>query len=251
MSRYRAPSTVQYSFGPGGMTPAVRAILLLCGAGFVLTAFLPQARDWLGVVPQDVVTRGRVWQPATYIFIHAGLFHALFNMLGIWMFGVEVERMWGTRRFARFFMICGITAGVATVAAGLLPIDAEWRLRTYYAATVGASGAFYGVAYAWGRLFPYRSVLLFLIFPVQAQWFAYILIAIDLAVAISSPGSSGVAHIAHLAGLAAAILILNNKRGPGGPIAELRYRYLRWKMNRLRKRFDVVEGGRDRGPWVH
>jgi hypothetical protein len=80
-----------------------------------------------------------------------------------------------------------------------------------------------------------------------------ILIGMDFLVAVGSGGRSNVAHVAHFAGLAAAYLYLNGGigRGPGGMSAEIKYRYLRWKMNRLRKKFDVHEGGKDRKPWVH
>jgi membrane associated rhomboid family serine protease len=252
MSRY-APSNVQYSFGPGPLTQAVRAILILCTAVFLLRLAWPETMFYLGVSPQDVVEQFWLWQPLTYIFVHENVLHLVFNMLGIWMFGVELERRWGTPAFTKFFLICGVAAGLATVAAGVLPIDAEWRLRTYAGVTVGASGAFYGLAYAWGRAFPYRTVLMFLVFPVQARWFVLILIAMDFAVAASSRLSSGIAHIAHFAGLLAAYLYLNNGigRGPGGFVAEIKYRYLRWKMNQLRKKFDVHHGGKSNKPYLH
>lgn len=253
MSRY-APSTTHIQFGPGPITPAVRAILIACGAVFLLTSLWPASLFILGVAPQAVIEDFALWQPLTYIFVHGGVMHLVFNMLGIWMFGVELERRWGTPEFTRFFFLCGIVAGLATVAVALVPIDAVWRLESYASVTVGASGAFYGIAYAWARTFPHRTVLMLLVFPVPAKWFVTILIAMDFAFALSSGGRSDVAHVAHFAGLAAGYLYLNGGmgRGPGGLSAEIKYRYLRWKMNRLRKKFDVVEGGKKpQGPWVH
>jgi membrane associated rhomboid family serine protease len=253
MSRY-APSTTQIQFGPGPITPAVRAILIACAATFVLTLAWPAALYLLGVSPQAVIEEFALWQPLTYIFVHQGVMHLVFNMLGIWMFGVELERRWGTPEFTRFFLVCGVVAGLATITAGLLPFDAAWRARTYEGVTVGASGAFYGIAYAWARTFPHRSVLMFFVFQVQAKWFVIILIAMDFAVAASSGLSSNVAHLAHFAGLLTGYVYLNGGigRGPGGLSAEVKYRYLRWKMNRLRKKFDVHEGGKKPpGPWVH
>lgn len=250
----RSPSPVTYQFGPGGITPAVKAILVACAAVFLVSLV---ARDtvfaWLGLIPYLVVHELRIWQPVTYIFVHGGVFHLVFNMLLIWMFGVELERRWGTRAFTKFFFVCGVAAGLATLAAGLLPIDAAWRIETYAGVTVGASGAFYGIAYAWARAFPHRTVLMFMIFPVQARWFVIILIGMDFAIAVSSRLTSGTAHLAHFAGLIAAYLYLNGGigRGPGGIVAEIKYRYLRWKMNQLRKKFDVHQGGKDRKPWVH
>jgi hypothetical protein len=94
---------------------------------------------------------------------------------------------------------------------------------------------------------------MFFVFPVRAMWFVVILIAMDFATAASSRLTSGVAHVAHFAGLAAAYLYLNGGigKGPGGIGAEMKYRYLRWKMNRLRKKFDVHQGGKSGKPWVH
>jgi len=251
--RYPSTAPTHYQFGPGGVTPAVRAILVACVAVFLLSLVAQQTVfEWLGLIPQAVVEDMRIWQPLTYVFVHHGIFHLAFNLLGIWMFGVELERLWGTRAFARFFLICGVAAGLATLAVALLPVDAEWRHRMYQGVTVGSSGAFYGIAFAWARTFPYRTVLMFMIFPVQARWFVAILIGIDFAIAASSRLTSGTAHLAHFAGLLAAYVYLNSgggRRG-GGIMAEIKYRYLKWKMNQLRKKFDVVEGGKDK-KWIH
>ncbi|MEX2271721.1 MAG: rhomboid family intramembrane serine protease [Vicinamibacterales bacterium] len=254
MARYPSAAPVHYQFGPGPATPAVRAILILCAFIFLISlVWRESVLTWLGLIPEAVVTDFMVWQPLTYIFVHDGVFHLAFNMLGIWMFGVELERLWGTRAFAKFFLLCGVVAGLATVAVGLLPIDAIWRERTYLGITVGSSGALYGILYAWARTFPYRTVMMFLIFPMQARWFVAILIAIDFAIAAQSRLTSGTAHLAHFAGLLAAYIYLNRGRGGGrgGIIAELKYRYLKWKMNQLRKKFDVHEGGKPPKPWVH
>ncbi len=253
MARY-SPSTTHVQFGPGPITTAVRAILIACAAIYVLTLAWRPVLFVLGVSPQLFIEELYLWQPLTYIFVHDGLFHLVFNMLGIWMFGVELERRWGTPEFTKFFLICGGIAGLATVAIALLPVDAGWRLQSYAGVTVGASGAFYGIAYAWARASPHRTVLMFFVFPVRAKWFVLILIAMDFATAASSRLTSGVSHVAHFAGLVAAYLYLNGGigKGPGGLGAEMKYRYLRWKMNRLRKKFDVHQGGKDRqGPWVH
>lgn len=252
MARY-SPSTTHVQFGPGPISQAVRAILIACAGVYLLTLVWPPALFLLGVSPRDVIEDFRLWQPVTYIFVHTGMWHLVFNMLGIWMFGVELERRWGTPEFTRFFFLCGVVAGLATIAVALVPIGAVWRQESYVSITVGASGAFYGIAYAWARAFPHRTVLMLLVFPVQAKWFVTILIAMDFALALSSGGRSGVAHVAHFAGLVTGYLYLNGGigGGPGGLSAEMKYRYLRWKMNRLRKNFDVHDGGRDRKPWVH
>jgi len=253
VARYPSTSGVHYQFGPGGITPAVKAILVACAGVFLLSLALQDlVFEWLGLIPVAVVREFRVWQPVSYIFVHAGVFHLAFNMLALWMFGVELERLWGTRAFTKFFFLCGIVAGLATLGVALLPIDSAWRERTYLGVTVGASGALYGILYAWARAFPYRTVLMFLIFPVQARWFVAIMIAIDFAIAAQTRLTSGAAHLAHFAGLAAAYVYLNSggRRRPGGLLSEIKYRYLKWKMNQLRRKFDVHEGGRNK-PSIH
>jgi membrane associated rhomboid family serine protease len=244
---------MHYQFGPGGMTPAVRNIIIACAAVFLISLAIQElVFTWLGLIPYAVVHDLRVWQPVTYIFVHAGIFHIVFNLLTLWMFGVELERLWGTRAFTKFFFVCGVVAGLATLGVGLLPIDAAWRDHTYLGVTVGASGAIFGVLYAWGRTFPHRTVLVFLIFPMQARWFVALMIAIELMAAAQSGLTSGVAYLAHFAGLFAAYVYLNGGGGrrPGGLVAELKYRYLKWKMNQLRKKFDVHQGGKGK-PTVH
>lgn len=253
MARYPSTAPVHYQFGPGGITPAVKAILIACAAVFLVSLALQDTVfSWLGLIPYTVVRDYRIWQPVTYIFVHAGVMHLAFNLLAVWMFGVELERLWGTRAFTKFFFVCGIVAGLATLAVALLPIDAAWRERTYLGVTVGASGAIYGILYAWARAFPYRTVLMFLIFPMQARWFVAVIIGIDFLIAAQTRLTSEAAHLAHFAGLLAAYVYLNSGsgRGPGGLVAEVKYRYLKWKMNQLRKKFDVHEGGK-RTPTVH
>lgn len=253
MARYPSTAPVHYQFGPGGITPAVKAILIACAAVFLVSLALQDTVfSWLGLIPYTVVHDYRIWQPVTYIFVHAGVMHLAFNLLAVWMFCVELERLWGTRAFTKFFFVCGIVAGLATLAVALLPIDAAWRERTYLGVTVGASGAIYGILYAWARAFPYRTVLMFLIFPMQARWFVAVIIGIDFLIAAQTRLTSEAAHLAHFAGLLAAYVYLNSGsgRGPGGLVAEVKYRYLKWKMNQLRKKFDVHEGGK-RKPTVH
>ena len=235
MRRYR-PAAVEYSFGPGPVTPAVKAIILANIAVFIVSQFYDPIIRYLGVVPQDVLTRGWLWQLATYMFLHASPLHILFNMLGIWMFGVELERMWGTRFFARFYAITGLGAGATVVLASLLPFE-PLRL-TYTAITIGASGALYGILMAFAMYFPHRPILMFLLFPVPAKYFVMILGALAL---WFSPGSA-VSNSAHLGGLIFGYFYL---KGRGGRLtAELKYRYLKWRMNRLRRKFDVYSGGR-------
>jgi membrane associated rhomboid family serine protease len=184
------------------MTPAVRAIVYTNIAVFVLGVLSPVALTGaFGLSPEAVLTQGFVWQLATYLFLHAGVFHILFNMLTVWMFGVDLERRWGTQAFVRYYAVTGIGAGVCMVLVSLLPLDAT--RSTYYATTIGASGAVYGLLMAWAIIFPHRTILFFGVFPLTARVFVLIMGAIAFLQAASAGGGGTVAHLAHLGGLAA------------------------------------------------
>ena len=233
MARY--PSGVGYSFGPGGITPAVKILLITNVVAFLLNVIVPAMTLSLGLTPRDVLTGFAFWQPFTYMFLHStnGFGHILFNMLSLWMIGTELERTWGTRFFAKYYLITGVGAAATQIVLGL------FSDTFYYTTTIGASGAIYGLLLAYAMYFPHRMLIL-LIFPVPARIAVLILGAIALLSATS--GSGGIAHTAHLGGLVVGYLYLKSLRGR--PLDELKYRYLRWKMGRARSKFDVYSGGR-------
>src|SRR5262245_28667021 len=172
MSRY-ATSGATIAFGPGPMTPAVRAIIIANIVVFLATFVAPRPIiDWLGLSPEAVIERGRIWQLVTYLFVHGGLSHILFNMLAVWMFGVELERRWGTVGFTKFYFVSGVGAGLCVLIVSLLPYD--WAVPTYRGVTIGASGAVYGILMAWAMLFPHRQILFMFIFPLPTRVFVLI-----------------------------------------------------------------------------
>ena len=234
---YGRPTSVVDAFGPGPITPAVKAIIIANIAFFVLSLIYRPIVGYLGLSPEDVLQRGWLWQPVTYLFLHADAMHILFNMLGIWMFGVELERLWGTKFFLRYYAVTGIGAGLTVIGASLLPIAA--LQDTYTAVTIGASGALYGILMAFAIYYPDRPILMFLLFPIPAKYFVMILGALAFLI---TPGSQ-VSNSAHLGGMLFGYIFLKGRRA-GGITAEIKYRYLKWKMNRLRRKFDVYSGGR-------
>jgi membrane associated rhomboid family serine protease len=240
MRRGYSPSSYSYSFGPGPLTPAIKLIMIANAAVFVLTLVMPSLVRPLGLRPADLIGQLHLWQLVTYMFVHGGPGHILFNMLTLWMVGTEFERSWGTKYFTQYYFVCGIGAGLTQVLLGLVPFPFADSL--YYATTVGASGAVYGLLLAYAVYFPHRPMLLFMIFPVPAKYFVMILGG--LALLFSFQGGSGVAHTAHLGGIAAGYLYL--KRGRFNPLAELRYRYTKWRIGRTRMKFDVYTGGKGR-----
>jgi membrane associated rhomboid family serine protease len=236
MSRYASrPTAVHYSFGPGPISPAVKWLIIANVAMFLATLVYRPIIDYLGLIPKEVFTNYSVWRLATYLFLHGGPVHILFNMLGLWMFGVELERLWGTRQFLKYYAITGVGAGLTVLAVGLLLGPSS---LTYRVPTIGASGALYGLLVAFAVYYPDRPLLMFLLFPIPAKYFVMIVGAMAF---LSTP-NSGVSETAHLGGMVIGYLYL--RAGRGGFTAELKYRYLKWKMNRLRRKFDVYSGGR-------
>ena len=230
------------------MTPAVRAIIIANVALYIVGLFVPAIFVYLGLSPAAVLHDGWVWQLATYQFLHSptSIGHILFNMLAVWMFGVELERRWGTVFFTKFYFVCGIGAAICTLLISLLPF--EWAAPASVGTTIGASGAVYGLLLAWALIFPHRQILFMFLFPLPARVFVAIMGAVALFSALQSTGGP-VANIAHLGGLVAGFLYL---KGWKDAQLALKYRMTKWRMNRLKRRFDVYQGGRsNRNDRIH
>ena len=239
MRRSPSPYASSFSFGPGPLSTAMKALIGANVLIFFAQLVVRSLTEMLGLVPAFVMERFWIWQLGTYMFLHGGLFHILFNMLALWMFGAELERIWGTRNFLKFYFVTGIGAGVLSVVFAMLPFAASQQL--YRSDIIGASGAIYGLLLAYALYFPDRPIYYMMLFPIPAKYFVMIIGAIAFYASLSGAGG-GVANATHLGGLVVAYLYL--KRSHLNPLGELKYRYLRWKINRVRKKFDVYSGGR-------
>ncbi|MCX6134039.1 MAG: rhomboid family intramembrane serine protease [Ignavibacteriales bacterium] len=141
------------------------------------------------------------WQLLTYQFMHANFTHLLYNMFGLWMFGMEVEHVWGSRKFLGFYLLCGVAAGISQlILAPLLEPSSVVSITGVGIPTVGASGAVYAVLVAFGMMFPDRYIYLYFLLPVKAKYFIFGLIALGV---FSIGSQSAVANLAHLGGAAA------------------------------------------------
>ena len=216
----------------GSATPAVKALLIANVVVFLFQAIarsLVQARiePFFGLVPYEVVHHLFLWQLATYMFLHGGFWHIAWNMLALWMFGTELETLWGTPKFLRFYTITGIGAAIMTTLV----------TPNSYTVTIGASGAIYGLLAAYGLLFPDRILLLYFVLPIRAKYLVLILGLITFWSSLSATGG-GIAHVAHLGGMIFGWLYLRGPRWPRlrNPIGGA---YQRWKRDRLRKKFSV------------
>jgi membrane associated rhomboid family serine protease len=238
MRRPSSPYASSFSFGPGPLSLALKVLIASNVVMFLITSIVREVVPYLGLVPTLVLHRFWVWQMATYMFLHGGIFHIVFNMLALWMFGAELERIWGTRYFLKFYFVTGIGAGILTVLFSTLPFGFAQQIQQ--SIVIGASGAIYGLMLAYALYFPDRPIYMYFVFPIPARIFVAIMGAIAFFSSLSETG--GVANATHLGGLVVAYLFL--KGAKIHPLSEVKYRYLKWKINRVRKKFDVYSGGR-------
>src|SRR5437879_1590606 len=155
------------------LPPAVKWLLIANIALFLPFNLIPSVAQhmlMLALVPVMVLQHFAIWQLATYMFLHAGLMHILFNMLTLWWAGSALERDWGTRGFLKYYFLCGIGAGLCDVVLNGL-------MHNWGTHTVGASGAIYGLLLAFGLLYPDAPVIFFFV-PMKAKYLVMILGAI-------------------------------------------------------------------------
>ena len=197
----------------------------------------------LALAPVAVVFHVAFWQLATYLFLHGGVWHLLFNMLTLWMFGASLERDWGTRKFLKYYFLCGIGAGRCDVA--LHAAMGDWGTRT-----IGASGAIFGLLLAFGVLYPDQLVLMNFLFPIKAKYMVMIYAAIELW--MSTGVNTGVSNIAHLGGMVVGFVYLKSRLPRMRlNLPDWRGAYRQWKLRRAKRKFQVYMKKHDRGPWVN
>jgi membrane associated rhomboid family serine protease len=208
---------VNVRFGPGGLTPMIRNLLIANGAVFALQLlfyYMPVNGDrafldhLFGLNPGDYIKN--LYQVVTYMFLHSiqAPLHIAFNMFFLWMFGVDVEKRLGSRSFAWMYFISGIGAGVVSCVFFIIKgsLDPGGGV-----VVIGASGAVFGVMLAYGLLFPDRMILLFFILPIKALYMVMFMIGVEV-LYMATRSTDGVAHVTHVTGaLFAYIYLLNEK----------------------------------------
>ena len=219
---YYTSRRMQWGIGGAGITEAVKMLLIANGICFLLFFM---AEDWMfknvALTPHLAWSGPYVWQFVTYMFLHGGFFHILINMYVLWVFGCEVERMWGSRAFYKYYFITGIGAGIIyTLITPMSTIP-----------MIGASGAVLGVLTAFAMMFPDRriTILVFLILPVtmKARTLALFLAGISLFGGVFERGSS-IAHFAHLGGMVVGFLYMKR----GGSLGFLLKPFKNWTQRR-------------------
>jgi membrane associated rhomboid family serine protease len=223
---YRGSSS--FGFGGDALTPMVKRLLIANVVVFAVQVLLGRSAydfERTFTVSVEGVMRGMVWQPFTYMWLHGNALHLLMNMFGLWMFGTQLETLWGSRRFLRFYLYCGTGAGVIILLWHSL-------LGQPYTVTLGASGAIYGILMAFSLTWPDRTImLLFPPIPIKAIWFVPFLFLMQ----ISMGGDQAVSHAGHLGGAITALALMREEFTRYANLRSLRYRWHRWRMrNRLR-----------------
>lgn len=146
------------------------------------------------------------WQLLTYGFLHAGLLHLFFNMFAVYMFGGQLEQLWGPKRFLNLYLLSVIVAGLAQLVVASLTAAEPYP-------TIGASGGVFGLLLAYAMYFPHRTVVLLIPpIPMPAWLFVTLYGAVELFLGVTGT-EAGVAHFAHLGGMAGAWLLIQYWRG--------------------------------------
>lgn len=184
--------------------PITKALLLICTVVFLLDALSPvPLTPWFALWP---MASGHFmpWQVLTYAFLHGDVMHLFFNMLGLWMFGSELERLWGQRRYPQYLLASVLSAALCQLLVT--------HLTGSPLPTVGASGGLFGLLLAFGMLFPNRVIMpLFPPIPMKARTFVLVFGLLELVLGLS--GRTGIAHFAHLGGMLGGWLMIRYWRG--------------------------------------
>src|ERR1700722_18971496 len=209
---------------------------------------------WFGLAPSNIILHLRVWQPVTYLFLHDGFLHIIFNLLYLAMFGADLEHTWGARRFYAYFFACGVGAGLIDVLVRLALVYTHLSGPTMLAIpTIGSSGAVYGILLACAVVMPQRRVWMFpLPVALSMRFFVIIMGALEFFLTLGQTGD-GVSHVCHLGGMLVGYIYLRR----GSHLYNYRNFFTDWKRRRLRKKFEVyVRDHTDKPPsnpdnWVN
>jgi membrane associated rhomboid family serine protease len=231
---YQSPGL---GFGPPFTPPIVKQLLIANSVVFVLQYMFFGVFEYGAVRPAWVWQRLYLWQPFTYMWLHGGLAHLLMNLFSLWMFGSQLAMAWGAQRFLRFYLLCGVGAGlIISLAPYLLVGLGIAPAYSLEIRTVGASGAIYGVLLAYSVTWPDRTIML--MFPpvaFRAIWLIPILFFMTIAF-----GGGNLSHVGHLGGVLVGWLYLRQQGDARNPISLERLKY-RWRRYRMRQKLRAIQ----------
>ncbi|HET7322461.1 MAG TPA: rhomboid family intramembrane serine protease [Longimicrobiaceae bacterium] len=220
-----AYSSYSNPFGGFRLTPWVKRLIIANAVVFLLTTYLLPAfgiriAAYLALVPAAVLTRP--WTLITYMFVHGGWAHIIFNMIALFFFGPVLEERWGGREFLKFYFLAGLGGALLSF---VFPFQA----------IIGASAAIFGIMVAFALYWPESPIYIWGIFPIKAKWLVTGLIGLSVFFTLSG-GQAGVAHLAHLGGAAVAYLYLKSRFAPGA-LGEVYGSHARKKKRRSLRSF--------------
>lgn len=184
------------------LTPGVKGLLIANGVVYFLQMTIGVENEaamvrLFGLTPALVWKHLTIWQPLTYMFLHGSFSHLLFNMFALWMFGITLESVWGTKQFLKYYFLTGIGAGLFNcIFTPGMP-----------AVIIGASGSVFGLLAAFGLLFPDAKIYIWMLVPIRAKYLVLIF-GVFTFMSSLSPGSSTIAHLVHLGGMVIGIIYL-------------------------------------------
>lgn len=219
----------QASWRPRLFTEAIKALIIANGIMFVIRMIVPSITPYLGLTSSRIIPM--IWQPVTYMFMHGDLFHILINMIVLWMFGTELETIWGRKAFLKFYFVTGIGSGLVWLL---------FNLSHPYAVLIGASGAIYGILLAYGLMFPNRIIYLYFLLPIKVKYFVIILGA--LAFFSSWQPGGNISHLTHLSGMIIGYIYLNRNTR----LKQLRLFMRQLLVNISNYRYRKKDGNKDR-----
>jgi membrane associated rhomboid family serine protease len=208
----------QYQYGGvAPLTPIAKKLIIINLVTWVVLIMIvqnfllnePLINLWFGLQPYSFFNSFFLWQPFTYMFLHAmNPFHIVFNLLTLWWLGGELERLWGKKFFLFYYLACGV--GAALIFAFGVNIYSAFtgNEQVLRQPVVGASGAIFGLLLAYGMIYGERTMLFLMIFPMKARYFVMILGGIELMNLLGDGFGGGVAYLCHLGGIIVGFLIL-------------------------------------------
>jgi len=220
--------------GPPITPPVIKQIMIANALVFLAQQVAPETTLYGSIIPMAFWQFGYLWQPFSYMWLHADFWHIAMNMFMLWMFGSQLALAWGPKRFLRFYLICGVGAGLIIASYPYLMMGVHPEGLT--ARTLGASGAIYGVLLGYSLTWPDRTIML--IFPpvaFRAIW----LIPGLFVMSMMSQGGQNISHIGHLGGVIVGWIYLRRK-GHANAIFSLAQLKSRWKRHQMRKKLRAV-----------
>jgi membrane associated rhomboid family serine protease len=213
-------------FGPGRISPFIKVMIISNVIIFIMQRIYPELTFHLGFTPARFFSEfpNLLYQPLTYMFLHGSIGHIFFNLFALWMFGTEIEYTWGSKSFARFYLLAGLAGAFLTL---LVNSSQPYPI-------IGASAAIYGILAAYWVMFPNRSLYIYFLFPVKVKWAIPGMMLLGFLFA-----GGNIAHMAHLGGAIFGLLYLK---------MDWRWAYLKrpFKSMRSRKQETKLEKNRQR-----